>query len=158
MEGLAPRLVKLSETTISRLMMPPDANLAGNVFGGTILKMIDEVAFLAASKHTGRNAVTASIDRMDFFEPVYIGDVLTLRSSVNFVGKSSMEVGVSIEASNPITRKTRKTGHCYLVYVALDDKGHPVEVPEVIPQTAVERRRYREAKERRRRRLAEARR
>ncbi len=138
--------------------MPPDANLAGNVFGGTILKMIDEVAFLAASKHTGRNVVTASIDRMDFFEPVYIGDVLTLKSSVNFVGKTSMEVGVSIEAANPITHKTRKTGHCYLAYVALDEKGHPVAVPEVVPQTAVEKRRFREAKERRKRRVREARR
>lgn len=121
------------------------------------MKMIDEAAFLAASKHTGRNVVTASIDRMDFFEPVYIGDVLTLRSSVNFVGKTSMEVGVSIEATNPITHRTRKTGHCYLAYVALDDKGRPVTVPEVLPQTAVEKRRFREAKERRRTRMREAR-
>lgn len=158
MQELEPRPVKFSQTTISRLMMPPDANLAGNVFGGTILKMIDEVAFLASSKHTGRNVVTASIDRMDFFEPVYIGDVLTLKSSVNFVGKTSMEVGVSIEAMNPISHKTRKTGHCYLVYVALDGNGHPVAVPEVVPQTAVEKRRFQEAKERRKRRAREARR
>jgi len=138
-----------SATTMIRIMMPMDANVAGNVFGGTILRLIDEVASIVAFRHARSNVVTASIDRMDFHSPVYIGDFLRLIASVNYVHRTSMEIGVRVEAENPITGERRHTGTCYLTYVALDKSGKPKSVPALIPETEDERRRWVEAGSRR---------
>lgn len=138
-----------SATTMIRIMMPMDANVAGNVFGGTILRLIDEVASIVAFRHARSNVVTASIDRMDFHSPVYIGDFLRLIASVNYVPRTSMEIGVRVEAENPITGERRHTGTCYLTYVALDKSGKPKSVPTLIPETEDEKRRWVEAGSRR---------
>tara|TARA_B100002003_G_C13881527_1_gene430309 strand:- start:240 stop:713 length:474 start_codon:yes stop_codon:yes gene_type:complete len=137
----------------TRLMLPQDANVAGNVFGGVILKNIDEAAALVAFRHARKNVVTASMDRMDFYAPVYVGDILILRVAVNYVGSTSMEIGVRVEAENRLTGESVHTGSAYLTYVALDEEGTPDSIPKVKPVTKDERRRYVEAKLRRKHRL-----
>ncbi len=144
-----------SEMTTARLMMPTDANVIGNVFGGSIMKYMDEIAAIVAWRHAGRNVVTASIDRMNFYAPVYIGNLLILKAAVNYVGRTSMEIGVRIEAVDPTTRKGTHTGSCYLTYVALDEKGRPTQIPPLITTTKDEKRRLKEATTRRRLREAE---
>jgi acyl-CoA hydrolase len=141
--------VYVSQMTNVRLMMPTDANVLGNVFGGAIMRYMDEVAGIVAFHHARKNVVTASIDRMDFYAPVYVGNLLILKAAVNYVGKTSMEVGVRIEAEDPLTGATAHTGSCYLTFVALDGNGKPSRVPRVIPVTADEKRRFREAMARR---------
>jgi len=142
-----------STTTIAKIMMPMDANVAGNVFGGTILRLIDEVASIVAFKHARSNVVTASIDRVDFLAPVFIGDLLRLIVSINYVHRTSMEIGVRVEAENPLTGQVRHTGTCYLTCVALDRNSRPFAVPPLIPETDEERRRWTEAQMRRETRL-----
>ena len=135
--------------------MPMDANTSGNVFGGAILKLIDEVGSIVALKHARGNVVTASVDRMDFYHPVYIGDMLRLNASINYVHRTSMEVGVRVEAENPFTGDVRHTGTCFLTYVALD-KGHkPCPLPALKLETDDEKRRWAEAEARRKDRLKE---
>jgi len=138
---------------MTRIMMPMDANVAGNVFGGTILRLVDEVASIVAFRHSRRNVVTASIDRMDFFSPVYIGDLLRLYASINYAHRTSMEVGVRVEAENPGSGRVRHTGTCYLTLVALDKEGKPTRVPELRVETDNEKRRWAEAEIRRNVRL-----
>jgi acyl-CoA hydrolase len=135
-------------------MMPQDANFQGNIHGGAIMKLVDEIAAAVAAIHSRKECVTASIDQMNFYEPVYIGHLLTLKASVNYVGHTSMEVGVRIEARDPKTGNTVHTGSSYLTFVALDENRKPAEVADVIPENEVDKRRYTEAKERRARRLA----
>jgi acyl-CoA hydrolase len=142
-----------SSTVVERIMMQMDANVAGNVFGGTILRIIDEVAAIVAFKHARSNVVTASIDRMDFFSPVFIGDLLRLSASINYVHRTSMEIGVRVEAENPLTGGIRHTGTCFLTQVALDKDGKPVSVPPLKLESDEERRRWLEAEIRRRSRL-----
>ena len=144
-----------SSTRMVRIMMPMDANVAGNVFGGSILRMVDEVASIVAFRHSRNNVVTASLDRMDFISPVYIGDIIRLIASINYTHRTSMEVGVRVEAENPLTGEVRHTGTCYLTYVALDKNRKPTTVPTLRPETSEEKRRWAEAEERRRRRLKE---
>ncbi len=144
-----------SSLTTARLMMPMDANILGNVFGGAIMRYMDEVAAIVAWRHAGKNCVTASIDRMNFWKPVFVGNVLILRASVNYVGETSMEIGVRIEAQDPATRKVTHTGSCYLTYVAIDADRSPVEIPRLHPTNEVEKRRFREALTRRKLREAE---
>ncbi|HXD47988.1 MAG TPA: acyl-CoA thioesterase, partial [Gemmatimonadaceae bacterium] len=139
----------------SELMMPGDANNLGHVFGGVILSMMDKCAAIAAFRHSRASVVTASIDRVDFREPIYLGDLVVMKASVNFVGKSSMEVGVRVEAENLLTGRRRHTNSCYLTFVAVDSNGRPIEVPLLEPETDDERRRNAAARERRRRRLEE---
>jgi len=134
-------------------MLPSDANPMGNVHGGTILKQVDTAAGVTALRHARMNTVTASIDRMDFYNPVYVGNLLTLKASVNYVGKTSMEIGVRIEAENLTTGKVTHTGSCYLTYVAIDENGSPTEVPGIITETAEEKRRWEAGKKRREERL-----
>ena len=142
-----------STTTVVKLMMPMDANVSGNVFGGTILKLIDEVGSIAAFRHARRNVVTASVDQMDFLAPVYIGDLLRVTASVNYVHETSMEIGVRVEAEDPLTGKVRHTGTCYLICVALDENRRPTPVPALNPETDQEKRRWAEAEVRRDHRL-----
>lgn len=152
MEG---KRVKDSSIVMAQLMTPQDANPAGNIHGGAIMKLIDTAGGVVAFRHARMNVVTASIDRLDFHHPVYIGDLLFLKASVNYVGRTSMEVGVRVEAENLVTGEVRKTASAYLTYVALDKNGRPVPVPPLILETEDEKRRYREAEKRRERRLAE---
>ncbi|MEM0074909.1 MAG: acyl-CoA thioesterase [Conexivisphaerales archaeon] len=154
-EELPPKKVSESATTMVRLMMPTDANPSGNVFGGTIMKAMDEIAAIVATRHARKNVVTASIDRMNFFAPVFVGDLLILKASINYVGNTSMEIGVRIEAENLKTGKTTHTGSCYLTYVALDENGRPSPVPKIIPETPEEKRRWQEGLARRKLREAE---
>jgi acyl-CoA hydrolase len=142
-----------SKTIISTQMLPSDANPMGNVHGGTILKQVDVAAGVTALRHARMNTVTASIDRMDFYNPVFVGNLLTLKASVNYCGKTSMEVGVRIEAEDLRTGKVTHTGSCYLTYVALDDAGRPTEVPDVIPETREEKSRWEAGRKRRDERL-----
>jgi acyl-CoA hydrolase len=150
------RNVSESKAVLARVMMPQDANMSGNVFGGTILKMVDEISFVSATRHARSNVVTASLDKMDFHSPVHIGDLVTLYSIVNAAWHSSMEVGVKVMAENVRTGEVRHTGSSYLTVVALDVNGKPTEVPELILETDEETRRNREANERRKRRLEDA--
>ena len=148
---------KISESRVimGQVMNPENANPAGNVHGGDIMKLIDTAGGVAATRHARAHVVTASIDRLDFHYPVYIGDVLTLKASVNYVGKTSMEVGVRVEAENPITGETRHTGSAYLTFVALDANKRPIVLPRLILENKEERHRHQEAEERRQMRLAE---
>ena len=150
---MRPKSVKASATETSRLMLPTDANQRGYVHGGVIMHLMDEAAGTVAIRHSQRPCVTASIDRMNFFAPVYVGNLLILKASVNFVGKTSLEIGVKIEAEDMMTGKRVHTNSSYLVYVALDDDGRPTSVPRVVPESKAEKRRYKEGRERRRVRL-----
>jgi uncharacterized protein (TIGR00369 family) len=137
-----------SAITIVHQMNHTDANLAGNVHGGCILKLIDNTAGIVAIRHTGGNCVTASIDRVDFYSPVFVGDLLRLNASINMVGKSSMEVGVRVEAENFVTGEVRHTSSAYLTYVSLDSDGKARGVPSIIFETEDDKRRNSEAKKR----------
>jgi uncharacterized protein (TIGR00369 family) len=139
------KAVKDTSITIAQVMLPQDTNPAGNVHGGVIMKLIDTAAAVVASRHARCNTVTASIDRLVFHHPVFVGDVLFLKACLNMVGKSSMEVGVRVEAENYLTGEVCHTASAYLTFVALDDKGRPKEVPGLIPETEAEKRRYQEA-------------
>jgi acyl-CoA hydrolase len=149
------RRVQDSAHESSALMMPQDANLLGNVFGGAVLAMMDKTAAVCAFRHARAVCVTASIDRVDFREPIYVGELLLMKASVNFAGRTSMEVGVRVDAENLLTGNRRHTNSCYLTFVAVDGNGHPVEIPDVVPETPHEKRRYEAARARRARRLEE---
>jgi len=132
------------------------ANSAGFVHGGVVMRLCDEAAGIAAIRHCGLRAVTAAMDRMTFLHPVYIGQLLTCRAMVNAAWRTSMEVGVRVEAEDPRSRNTLHTSTAYLTLVALDDdEGKPTPVPQLEVSTETERRRQREAEFRRRNRLAE---
>jgi acyl-CoA hydrolase len=134
-----------------------EANTAGNVHGGVILHLCDEVAGIAAVRHSGCRVVTAAMDRMTFLHAVYVGNLVTVKATVNAAWRTSMEVGVRVEAENVRTGEVTHTSTAYLTMVALDDEGQPVEVPPVRPETAEEERRAREAQVRRDNRLDERR-
>jgi acyl-CoA hydrolase len=135
-----------------------DANMAGNVHGGVILHLCDEVAGIAAVRHSGARVVTAALDRMNFLHPVYVGNLVTVKATVNAAWRTSMEVGVRVEAENVRTGEVTHTSTAYLTMVALDEDGRPSAVPPVEPETADEQRRAREAQLRRDNRLEERRR
>ena len=143
-----------SLVVLSQAMSITDANLSGNVHGGVIMKLVDTAAGLAAVKHCRSRVVTVAMDEMVFIEPVYLSDVVTLRAQVNDVGRTSMEVGVRVDAENTMTAERRHVSTAYLVFVALDQAGNPKAVPRLEPQTVEERRRMEEAKIRREHRLA----
>lgn len=151
---LAPKTPSESHVTLVDQMQITDANLSGNVHGGTIMKMVDNAAGLAAAKHCGGHVVTAAMDEMTFIEPVYVGDIVTVRSSVNEAFTTSMEIGVRVEAENLATGKTVHTSSAYLVFVALDEQGKPRPVPPLQAETEEERQRQHEAGLRREARLA----
>lgn len=142
-----------SYVTVMRIMLPMDANTMGNVFGGRILGLIEETAWLASIKHARCNLVTASIDRMDFLAAAYVGDILRLEASVNYVHKTSMEIGVRVESENPLTGEVRHTGTCFLTYVGLGKDGKPMVLPLLVPETQEEKRRWSEGEERHKDRL-----
>lgn len=143
-----PKAVKASQVTLAALMTPAEQNFKGHVFGGVILKMIDQIAYICARKHSRRYCVTASIDRVDFKEPIKVGELVTVVASLNYAGHTSMEVGVKVFAECLNTGKIRHTNTSYVVMVAVDDDGNPVEVPSVVPHSPQEKRRYKAAKKR----------
>jgi uncharacterized protein (TIGR00369 family) len=154
MSDRAPRRISDSEVTLTQMMEVTDANVAGNVHGGVIMRLVDTAAALAAIKHSGGLALTVAIDEMTFLEPVHIGEVLVLRASVNDVGTTSMESGVRVEAQDPLTGVVRHVNSAYLVFVAVDQGGRPRPVPPLLARSETERRRQREARLRRERRIA----
>jgi len=145
--------VKESITIMTQMMTPLDVNTAGNVHGGVIMKLIDSAGGAVAVRHARKNVVTASVDRLDFHSPVFVGDLVTLKAGLNYVGKTSMEVGVRVESENLITGLVQHTASAYLTYVALGEDGRPVPVPPLLPETDDEKRRNREAQRRRESRL-----
>ncbi len=152
--SLSPKTVSVSRISIAQLMQPEHANNLGNVHGGWIMKLVDEAGALACMRHSQRRVVTVAIDSMVFRHPIRIGDLVQLTAQVTNVGHTSMEVEVHVDAENPITGDKIHTNTAYLVYVALDDQGKPVDVPPLIVETDEERRRQRQALERQSRRLA----
>lgn len=149
------KTVRESQHETSELMMPQDANNMGHVFGGVVLAMMDKCAAIAAFRHCRASVVTASIDRVDFREPIHLGDLVVMKASVNYAGRTSMEVGVRVEAEELLSGRRRHTNSCYLTFVAVDRNGRPIDVPELVPETPDELRRFEAARERRRRRLEE---
>ena len=146
---------KISESTATmiEIMRPQNANPAGNVQGGVIMHLIDEAGAIVAYRHARANIVTASVDRIDFLHPVYIGDVVTFRASLNLVGRSSMEVEVQVEAENPLTGRSQHTASAFLTYVAIDKSGRPIPVLPLILDTEEGKHRNQEAQARRETRL-----
>ncbi len=139
------------------MMLPSDANPKGNVFGGVILKHVDLVAGIVAKRHArNTNCVTASVDRVTFLKPVYIGNALILSARLNYVHKSSMEVEVMIEAENLEDGTKVRTGTAYVTVVALDKNGRPTEVPQLASKTADDKKRFKEGVSRMQLRLKEA--
>ena len=144
-----------SQVVLSRHMGIEDANLAGFVHGGVIMKLVDDAAGLAAIRHSRGPVVTAAVDEMSFIEPVQLGSLVTVKASLTYVGSTSMEVGVRVETEDVLTGARAHTSSAYLVFVALDEKtGRPREVPGLIAETPDEKRRLREAEIRREARLA----
>lgn len=147
--------VEDSSVVMAQVMTPQDVNRAGNVHGGVIMKLIDSAAGAVAVRHVRANVVTASVDRLDFHNPVFVGDLVTLKASLNLVGRSSMEVGVYVQTENLVSGEIRHTASAYLTFVALDVDGKPMAVPPLILETEEEVRRNREAQVRRENRLRE---
>jgi uncharacterized protein (TIGR00369 family) len=142
-----------SKTVMSRTMLPSDANPYGNVHGGEVMKLIDAVAGAAATRHARARVVTARIDELSFLAPVYVGHLVTAKASVNHVGRTSMEVGVRVEAEDMLTGKVVHVASAYLVFVATDEHGRPVALPPLLAETDEERRRMKAAETRRSLRL-----
>ena len=149
------RAAQDSEAVLVRWMSIIDANSAGFVHGGVVMKLCDEAAGIAAVKHSRRRVVTAAIDRMTFLDPVHVGQLLTFKAKVNAVWRTSMEVGVRVEAESPMTGEVRHTSTAYLTMVVLDEDGEPTVAPPLLAESSEEQRRMREAEVRRRNRLAE---
>lgn len=150
-----PRTVRETQHETSQLMMPQHSNNLDHVFGGVILAMMDTASAVSAIRHARSNCVTVSVDRVDFREPIHLGELVIMKCSVNYAGRTSMEVGVRVEAENLQTGVRRHTNSCYLTFVAIDRDGRPIGVPPLVPETEQEQRRYEAAKDRRRRRLEE---
>ena len=130
------------ELTMTVLMTPDMANFTGNVHGGTILKLLDQVAYACASRYAGRYVVTLSVDQVMFREPIHVGELVTFLASVNYTGTTSMEIGIKVMTENIQTQSTRHANSCFFTMVAVDDDGKPVTVPPRVPSTPDERRRF----------------
>ena len=150
---LSPKPVAASQTVFSKTMLPSDANPNGTVHGGEIMRLIDECAGAAATRHARQRVVTARVDELSFVAPVYVGNLVTARASVNDVGRTSMEVGVRVDAEDMLTGKLVHVSSAYLVFVAIDGEGKTTPLPPVIAETDDEKRRMAAAKLRRERRL-----
>lgn len=152
---MQPRRPSGSRSVLTKWMGIEDANTAGYVHGGMIMRLCDEVAGIAAIRHCGVRVVTAGVDRMTFLYPVHVGQLVTVRATVNAAWRTSMEVGVRVESEHVRTGEVLHTSAAYLTMVALDDEGRPTPVPPLAPETPEERRREQEAQLRRNNRLAE---
>ena len=148
MKIMETKKVSESKVEIAQIMMPEHSNVAGNVHGGYILKLVDQAGSIVSARHTHRNCVTASLDKMDFISPVYIGNLVFAKASINYTGRTSMEIGVRIEAECLKTGIHTHVGSAYLTFVALDENDKPVEIPQILLETEEEKRRFEEAKKR----------
>lgn len=147
--------VRDSSVIMTQVMTPQDVNNAGNVHGGVIMRLIDSAGGVVSTRHARINTVTASVDRLDFHNPIFVGDLVTLKASLNIVGRTSMEVGVRVDSENLKTGSIKHTASAYLTYVALGKDGKPVPVPPLTLETDEEIRRNREAQARRDNRIRE---
>ena len=148
------RRVKDSQITINQIMGATDANLYGNVHGGVIMKLIDEVGGIVAARHAHLPVVTVVMDSMTFISPVHVGELLRLDGSVNWVGRSAIEVGVKVQAENVLSGRLTHTNSAYVVYVALGADGRPTPVPSLILESDEERERFAAGERRQEHRLA----
>ena len=146
------KAVAESRLEMAQIMFPVDANPSGNVYGGSIMKLIDTAAGIVAYRHCRTNVVTASMDRLDFHQPVFIGELVVLRASINYAGNTSMEVGVRVEAEDLMTGEIRHTNSAYVTMVSLNENRKPTPIPKIMPETQDERRRFEEGKIRAQRR------
>lgn len=140
----------VSELTMSVLMTPDKANFSGNVHGGVLLKYLDEVAYACASRYAGCYVVTLSVDQVMFRQPVHVGELVTFLASVNYTGRTSMEIGIKVITEDIRERSVRHTNSCFFTMVALDANGKPTAVPPLEPKTREQRRRFAQAEQRRR--------
>ena len=152
MDGKPPRL---SHTTIAEVMMPHMANVLGNVHGGVVLGMLDRVAAVSAIRHARRTCVTVSVDSVHFREPIHLGELVTMYASVNYAHRTSIEVGVRVEAENLVSGVVRHTNSCYFTFVAIDENGRPTAVPPLLLETDEETARFTAGERRRALRVAE---
>ena len=143
-----------SASEITEFMMPGQVNNLGHVFGGVVLSMIDRAAAVTAMRHARQPCVTVSINQVDFKEPIYAGEVVTCSARVNFVGRTSMEIGVGVVAENPITGNRRHTNDCFLTFVAIDENSRPAPVPGLKLVTDEDKERFEDGKRRRENREA----
>ncbi len=142
------KTVNATRISIAQLMQPEHANNLGNVHGGVIMKLVDEAGALASMRHAQQRVVTVAVDQMTFRLPIRVGDLVILTAEVSYVGKTSLEVEVDVEAENPISGVRAHTNTAYLVYVALDEDGHPIPVPPLITETEEQRIRFEQGRER----------
>ena len=142
------KTVNNTHVIMHELVLPNDTNLLGNVLGGRVMHLMDMCAAMAAYKHARTAVVTASVDRLDFLAPVKMGEIMILKSSVNYTGKSSMEVGIRIESENPKTGHIHHTSSAYLTFVSLNENGKPQKVDDIEAENDIEIRRYNEGKKR----------
>ena len=144
-----------TELSMSVLMTPDMANFAGNVHGGTILKLLDQVAYACASRYSGSYVVTLSVDKVMFKEPIHVGEMVTFLASVNHVGNTSMEIGIRVEAQNIRKRTIRHTNTCYFTMIAVDENRKPTAVPPLHISSDLKRCRYEAAEQRKKLRLTQ---
>lgn len=147
------KTVKSSQVTMTEMVLPSHINALGSIFGGVIMSWIDIAAAICAQRHSNKTVVTASIDALHFVAPVYKGWIVNLKASCNYAATTSMEIGVRIDAENPITGETFHTATAYLTFVAIDANLKPIPVPKLSPESAEEKRRYEAAQIRRKHRL-----
>ena len=152
-EPLEGKPVSASRIQLAQMMQPQQANNFGNVHGGVIMKLVDEAGGLACMRHAQKRVVTVAVDQLVFRQPIRLGDLVTLTAEVSYVGRTSMEVEVNVEAENPITGKRTHTNTAYLVYVAIDKHGNPSPVPPLIPETEAQRIRMEDGRSRQAHRL-----
>ena len=144
------------ELSMTVLMMPEMANFSGNVHGGQLLKLLDEVAYACASRYAGTYVVTLSVDQVLFKQPIHVGELVTFLASVNYTGRTSMEIGIHVEAENIRTRTVRHTNSCYFTMVAIGEDGKPVSIPPLQPDSPAAQARWQAAERRRAQRLQQA--
>ena len=149
------KTISESQVEVVQFIMPEHANPAGNVNGGTIMKLVDNAAAIVAIRHSRKHVVTASVDKIDFIAPAFVGNLVIAKASLNYVSKTSMEIGVRVEAEKLLEGVRVHIASAYLTFVALDDLRKPTEVPRLICETSEEKRRFEEAKIRREKRLNE---
>lgn len=153
MTNLKAKPAKESRVTMTEIVLPSDTNALGTIFGGKVMAWIDIAGAISAGRHARRVVVTASIDALHFIAPVKLGHVLILRACVNYAGRTSMEVGVRVDCEDPVSGVITHNATAYLTFVALNEKGKPVAIPEVIPESPEEKRRFDQAKLRRESRM-----
>lgn len=147
------KTVKESSVEMTEIIMPSHANSVGTVFGGKIMQWMDIAAAICGFRHCRRPVVTASVDTLHFLKPIRVGDIVNIKASVNYVGKTSMEIGVRVEAEEPLTGKKKHSSSAYFTFVATDENCKPIPIPPIIPETKEEKNRYEEAQKRRKIRL-----